>query len=98
LGYTSTRAPTGYNLTLAPVQIHSGATANDADILSVNYGTPIEFGPGYGLTAASMAPGASFRLEERGGIRFYDSLLPYQPSQANCSLVNAVNLPLAPSP
>lgn len=98
LGYTSTRSTTNYNLTLAPVQIHSGATANDADVLSVNYGTPVEFGPGYGLRSANMAPGAPFRIENRGGIRFYDFLLAYQPSQANCSLLNAVNLPLAASP
>lgn len=98
LGYTSTRAPTGYSLTMAPVQIHAGATADDPDIISVNYGNAIEFGPGYGLAGASMAPGSPFRIENRGGIRFYDFLLAVQPAQPNCSLVNAVNLPLAQKP
>jgi type IV pilus assembly protein PilW len=94
LGYTSTRGTTNYNLTLAPVQIHAGATAADADILSMNYGNPVEFVPGTGLTTANMGPGANFRLEHRGGVRRWDFLVAYQPSQANCSLVNVTNLPL----
>jgi type IV pilus assembly protein PilW len=98
LAYTSSRVPTNYSLTLAPVQIHAGASANDPDIISINYGTPVEFGPGYGLIAANMAPGSNFRLENRGGIRFFDFLVAYQPSAASCSLVNAVNLPLAQDP
>lgn len=98
LAYTSTRAPASYNLTLAPVQIHAGATDDDPDVISVNYGAPAEFAPGYGLTAASMPPGSNFRMENRGGVRFFDFLLAYQPSAANCSLVNAVNLPLGQSP
>lgn len=94
LGYASTRAPTNYNLTLVPVQIHSGATAADSDIISVNTGNPLDFAPGYGLTAANMPPGANFRMENRGGVRAFDFLLASQPSQTTCVLLNAVNLPL----
>ena len=94
LGYTSTRSPTNYNLALVPVQIHPGATASASDAISINYGTAVEFAPGYGLTTANMAPGNNFRMENRGGVRFFDFLIVSQPNQANCSLVNAVNLPL----
>ena len=94
LGYTSTRTPASYNLSLAPVQIHAGATAATSDIISVNYGTPYDFVPGYGLIAASMAPGANFRLENRGGVRKFDFLVVEQPGQANCSLLNVANIPL----
>jgi len=93
LGYSSTRSTTNYSLRLVPVQIHAGA-AGVPDVISVNTGNPLEFTPGYGLTAASMAPGANFRLEARGGIRPRDFLLAAKPAQANCVLINAVNLPL----
>src|SRR5258706_1689635 len=98
LGYTSTRTPTNYNLSLVPVQIHAGATAAASDIISVMSGNPLDFAPGYGLTTASMAPGGNFRMENRGGMHKYDFLLVEQPSQANCSLVNISNLPLDGSP
>lgn len=98
LGYTSTRTPTNYSLSLVPVQIHAGATAAASDIISVMYGNPLDFAPGYGLTFANMAPGANFRMENRGGMHKYDFLLVQQPSQANCSLVNISNLPLDGSP
>lgn len=94
VGYTSTRSPTNYNLRLVPVQIHSGATAADPDILSVNTGNPLDFAPGYGLSAANMTPGSNFRMENRGGVRKWDFLVAANPSQANCTLLNAVNLPL----
>ena len=93
IAYTSTRSPTTYNLRLVPVQIHSGATAADSDILSVNTGNPAEFAPGYGLANANMAPGANFRMENRAGVRPFDFLVGAQPGQANCVLMNAVNLP-----
>jgi type IV pilus assembly protein PilW len=92
IAYTSTRSPTTYNLAMVPVQIHSGGAASD--ILSVNTGNPSDFAPGYGLATANLAPGANFRIENRAGVRKWDFLLVSQPSQANCTLVNAVNLPL----
>lgn len=94
LAYTSTRSPTNYSLRLVPVQIHAGATAADSDIIAVNTGNPLDFAPGYGLTAANMPPGSNFRIENRGGIRAFDFLVGAQPSQINCVLLNAVNLPL----
>lgn len=94
VGYTSTRSTTNYNLRLVPVQIHAGATAADPDIISVNTGNPLEFMPGYGLVGASMAPGANFRIEARGGVRRWDFLVAAKPGVANCVLLNAVNLPL----
>ena len=98
VAYTSTRSTPSYSLRFVPVQIHAGATAADSDIVGVNYGTPLDFGPGYGLTAANMAPGNNFRMENRAGLRFFDFLLVYQPSQTTCALVNAVNLPLESPP
>jgi type IV pilus assembly protein PilW len=100
LGFTSTRTVQNYSLRMVPVQIHSGVAAStpaNSDIISVNYGTPLDFAPGYGLMATNMAPGTNFRLENRGGIRRWDMLVISQPGQANCSLVNAVNLPLDPA-
>ena len=96
LAYTSTRG-TGvenYSLTLAPIQIHAGPDAATPDIISVSYGAPFEFVPGAALATANMAPAGNFRLENRGGVRRWDFLLAFQPSQANCSLVNVTNLPL----
>jgi type IV pilus assembly protein PilW len=94
IGYTSTRTPTNYNLALVPVQIHAGATAADSDIVSINAGNPLDFAPGYGLSAASMAPGANFRMENRAGVRAFDFVLAAHPTQPNCTLLNAVNVPL----
>ena len=94
VGYTSTRSPTNYNLTLVPVQIHAGATAAASDTISVNTGNPLDFAPGYGLSAANLTPGANFRMENRGGVRKWDFLVAANPTQANCTLLNAVNLPL----
>src|SRR5947207_3374862 len=93
LGYTSTRGTTSYNLALVPVQIHAGNAAT-SDVISVNTGNPLDFAPGYGLTTATMTPGANFRLENRGGVRKWDFLVVSKPGQANCGLLNAVNLPL----
>jgi type IV pilus assembly protein PilW len=97
LGYTSTRSPTSYNLTLAPVQIHAGPDAATPDIISVNQGAPFEFVPGTALINAHMAPAGNFRVENRAGVRKWDFLLAFQPAQANCSLLNATNLPQDPA-
>ncbi len=99
LGYTSTRVPTSYSIALLPAQIHPGTGSNGEDILSISFGNPFEFAPGYGLSAANMAPGQNFQMENRGGVRRFDFLLAFQPGQANCSLLNAVSLPLdSPGP
>ena len=92
IAYTSTRSPATYNLPLVPVQIHSGGA--NPDVISINTGNPLDFVPGYGLAAAHLAPGGNFRLENRAGVRKWDFLLVSQPDQANCELLNAVNLPL----
>jgi type IV pilus assembly protein PilW len=41
-----------------------------------------------------MPAGGNFRMENRGGVRQFDFLLAANPAQANCTLLNAVNLPL----
>jgi type IV pilus assembly protein PilW len=94
VAFNSERAPTNFNLLMAPVVITGGAGVTAPDSLAVFYGSQYTVANSTTLTAAMASATANVKVVPSGryGFREGDLLLLFQPGTANCELMELTAL------